>query len=180
MKVNSTGFKDLYVLEPKVFGDSRGYFMESYNKQTLLKSDIDIVFVQDNQSRSSKGVLRGLHFQRKPHAQTKLVRALSGSILDVVVDLRRSEQTFGKYFSVELSAENKKQLLVPQGFAHGFVVLSDVADVFYKCDEFYNPEADGGIHYRSVGIDWKLPDDILILSDKDKNLPSIQDAKFEF
>jgi dTDP-4-dehydrorhamnose 3,5-epimerase len=180
MNVSPTGFKGLFVLEPKVIGDSRGYFMESYNKQTFLNAGIDITFVQDNQSRSSRGVLRGLHFQRTPYAQTKLVRVLSGAVLDVVVDLRRSEPTFGKYFSVEISAENKKQVLVPKGFAHGFVVLSETAEVFYKCDEFYRPEADGGIHYKSVDIDWKLSPDQLILSEKDKNLPAIENAKFEF
>lgn len=180
MTVSPTGFAGLFVLEPRVHGDARGYFMESYNQQTLLKEGIDIVFVQDNQSRSSRGVLRGLHYQRAPHAQTKLVRVLSGTVLDVVVDLRRSEPTFGKHFAVELSAENKKQVLVPKGFAHGFLVLSETAEVFYKCDEFYNPQADGGIHYQSVKIDWQLPADKLLLSDKDKNLPSIQDAKFSF
>lgn len=180
MIVSPTGFKDLFVLEPKVLGDARGYFMESYNRQTLLKSGIDINFVQDNQSSSRKGVLRGLHFQRTPYAQSKLVRVLSGKILDVVVDLRKAEPTFGKYFSIELSSEDKKQILVPKGFAHGFLVLSETAEVFYKCDEFYNPEADGGIHYKCANIKWTLPDDMLILSDKDKNLPSLQDANFQF
>ena len=177
MNVVATRFKDLFILEPKVLGDSRGYFMESYNKQTLLKSGIDINFVQDNQSRSAKGVLRGLHFQRNPHAQTKLVRVLSGSVLDVVVDLRKKEPTFGQHFSVELTAENKKQVLVPKGFAHGFIVLSNTAEVFYKCDEFYNPDADGGIHYTSVEMDWGTD---LIISDKDKNLPHVREAKFDF
>jgi len=180
MIVSPTGFKDLVILEPKVFGDARGYFMEAYNRETFLKSGIDIDFVQDNQSRSSKGVLRGLHFQRAPHAQTKLVRVLSGSVLDVVVDLRRSEPTFKKHFSLEISAENKKQLLVPKGFAHGFVVLSETAEVLYKCDEFYHPEADGGVHCQSLSIDWKLPADMLLLSEKDRNLPTIENAKFEF
>lgn len=180
MIVSPSGFKGLVVLEPKVLGDSRGYFMESYNKQTFLNAGIDINFVQDNQSRSSRGVLRGLHFQRAPYAQTKLVRVISGAVLDVVVDLRRSEPTFGKHFAVELSAENKKQVLVPKGFAHGFVVLSEIAEVFYKCDELYNPQADGGIHYKSVPIDWTLPETMLTLSDKDRNLPTIENAKFEF
>lgn len=180
MTVSQTGFEGLYVLEPKVLGDARGYFMESYNQQTFLKSGIDINFVQDNQSSSRKGVLRGLHFQRVPYAQTKLVRALTGTILDVVVDLRRSQPTFGKHFALELSGENKKQLLVPKGFAHGFIVLSDTAEVFYKCDEFYKPEADGGIHYKSIEIDWKLPESEFNLSPKDTNLPFLKDAKFEF
>lgn len=180
MNVVSTNFKGLFILEPKVFGDSRGYFMESYNKQTLLKNGIDITFVQDNQSRSVRGVLRGLHFQRQPYAQTKLVRVLSGAILDVVVDLRRNEPTFGQQFSAELTSDNKKQLLVPKGFAHGFVVLSEIAEVFYKCDELYNPGADGGIHYTSIDADWKIPSAELLLSDKDRNLPHIHDAKFDF
>jgi dTDP-4-dehydrorhamnose 3,5-epimerase len=180
MNVLSTGFKDLFILEPKVLGDPRGYFMESYNRQTLLKAGIDINFVQDNQSSSRKGVLRGLHFQRAPHAQTKLVRVLSGTVLDVAVDLRRKEPTFGKHFSVELSAENKKQVLIPKGFAHGFLVLSDTAEVFYKCDAFYNPEADGGIYYKSANVDWQFQEDMLILSDKDRNHPSIQNANFDF
>ncbi|MEI9919603.1 MAG: dTDP-4-dehydrorhamnose 3,5-epimerase [Bacteroidota bacterium] len=177
MNVVTTPFKDLLIFEPKVLGDSRGYFMESYNKETMLKNGIDINFVQDNQSRSAKGVLRGLHFQRHPHAQTKLVRVLSGSILDVVVDLRKKEPTFGQHFSIELTAENKKQFLVPKGFAHGFLVLSETAEVFYKCDEFYRPESDGGIHYTSAGVAWG-PDPLI--SDKDKNLPHIREAKFDF
>lgn len=180
MTVTPTAFRDLYVLDPKVLGDARGYFMESYNKITLQKAGIDITFVQDNQSSSRKGVLRGLHFQNKPYAQTKLVRVLSGTILDVAVDLRKSEPTFGQHIAVELSSENKKQLLIPKGFAHGFIVLSDTAEVFYKCDEFYNPQADGGIHYQSAGIDWKLPSDMLLLSEKDSKLPPLQQAKFEF
>lgn len=180
MKVTPTGFKDLFVLEPNVLGDHRGYFMESYSRQTLKNLGIDITFVQDNQSRSVKGVLRGLHFQRAPHAQTKLVRVLAGSVLDVVVDLRRSEATFGKHFAIQISAENKKQVIVPKGFAHGFIVLSDTAEVFYKCDEYYNREADGGIHYTSADVDWGIPPDRILLSDKDKNLPSIHEAKFQF
>lgn len=180
MNVLSTGFKDLVILEPKVLGDSRGYFMESYNRQTMQQLGININFVQDNQSRSAKGVLRGLHFQRPPFAQTKLVRVLYGSVLDIVVDLRSSEPTFGKHFAVEISAENKKQVLVPKGFAHGFLVLSDIAEVFYKCDEFYNREADSGIHFSSAAINLPLPVSSLLLSDKDKNLPSMQESKFRF
>jgi len=177
MNVVDTKFEGLFVLEPKVLGDSRGYFMESYNKDTLLKHGIDITFVQDNQSSSAKGVLRGLHFQKHPHAQTKLIRVLSGSILDVVIDLRKKEPTFGQHFSVELTAENKKQLLVPKGFAHGFLVLSDKTEVFYKCDEFYRPDAEGGIHYTSVDIDWGAG---LILSEKDNALLHIRETKFDF
>lgn len=180
MNVSQTGFKDLLVIEPKIFGDERGFFMESYNRETFIKAGININFVQDNQSRSSQGVLRGLHFQRAPHAQTKLVRVLAGKVLDVVVDLRRSEPTFGKHFALELSSENKLQLLVPKGFAHGFLVLSDTADVFYKCDEFYNPQADGGVLYSSCGVDWKMSPGKFIISHKDQNLPDLQNAKFEF
>lgn len=182
MNVVATKFKDLFVLEPKVLGDARGYFMESYNRNTLLEIGIDITFVQDNQSKSSKGVLRGLHFQNAPYSQTKLIRALSGEILDVIVDLRRDEPTFGQHFSIELSADNKKQLLVPKGLAHGFVVLSDQAEVFYKCDEFYNPTADGGILYSDpeLAIDWKLMPEELILSEKDKKHPKMSEGKFYF
>lgn len=182
MNIISTEFKELFVLEPKVLGDARGYFMESFSKRTLLEAGIDINFVQDNQSSSKKGVLRGLHFQNAPHAQTKLVRVLKGSILDVVVDLRKDCPTFGKYFSVELSESNKKQLLVPKGFAHGFVVLSDQAEVFYKCDEYYNPQADGGILYNdpAIGIDWRFHPDELILSEKDKVYSTLTESKFNF
>jgi len=184
MRIVSTDFKDLYVLEPKVIGDSRGYFMESFNRRTMCESGInfDFVFVQDNQSSSKKGVLRGLHYQNAPYAQTKLVRVLSGAILDVVVDLRKEQPTFGKHFSIELSFENKMQVLVPKGFAHGFVVLSQQAEVFYKCDEYYQPMADGGIIYNDpmIGIDWKLRDEEIMLSDKDKLLPKLAGAKFNF
>jgi dTDP-4-dehydrorhamnose 3,5-epimerase len=173
MKVVETSFKDLFVLEPKVLGDSRGYFMESYSKRTLLEAGIELTFVQDNQSSSIKGVLRGLHFQKPPFAQTKLVRVLSGLILDVVVDIRKDEPTFGEYFSIELSSENKKQLLVPSGFAHGFIVLSEQAEVFYKVDEYYNAQADAGLLFNdpALNIDWKLPVQEFILSEKDKKHP---------
>jgi dTDP-4-dehydrorhamnose 3,5-epimerase len=182
MNVISTGFKDLFVLELKVLGDARGYFMESYNRKTLLAHSIDIAFVQDNQSSSRKGVLRGLHFQNAPYAQTKLVRVLSGVILDVVVDLRKDQPTFGNHFATKLSAESKKQLLVPKGFAHGFVVLSEQAEVFYKCDEYYNPQADGGILYNdpALGIDWQFKPEELILSEKDKVHPKLNEGKFNF
>ncbi len=180
MVIAPTEFRDLLVLEPKVLGDARGYFMESYNRSTLLKLGIDIVFVQDNQSSSSKGVLRGLHFQRPPFAQTKLVRVLAGRILDVVVDLRGEEATFGKHFAIELSAENKKQLLVPKGFGHGFLVLSETAEVLYKCDEYYHPEADGGIHYESAGIKWPDVGCPLVISEKDQKLPRLENLNFRF
>lgn len=178
MNVVQTSFRDLLILEPKVLGDARGYFLESYNKETLAAVGINIDFVQDNQSSSRKGVFRGLHFQRPPHAQTKLVRVLSGSIIDIVVDLRKGEPTYGKSFTLELNAENKKQLLVPKGFAHGFLVVSDMAEVFYKCDEFYKPASDAGINISSISIDIPLKD--LILSDKDKNLPFLKDLNNPF
>jgi len=182
MNVISTPFKDLVILEPKVHGDERGYFMESYNYDTLKKNGIDIKFVQDNQSKSKYGVLRGLHYQNYPYPQTKLIRVLSGTILDVVVDLRKEEKTFGQHFSIELSADNKKQLLVPRGFAHGLVVLSESAEVLYKCDEFYHPEAEGGIYFDDpkLNIDWKVAKENLILSEKDKKNALLENAVFKF
>lgn len=182
MKITATEFDDLFVLEPKVIEDERGYFMESYSQKTLEESGIEIDFVQDNQSKSKKGVLRGLHFQNAPHAQTKLVRVLSGAILDIVVDLRKNKSTFGKHFNLELTAENKKQLLVPKGFAHGFLVLSEYAEVFYKTDKFYNSKADGGINFNdpSLGLSGMLLDENLILSEKDKKLPLLAEINLNF
>lgn len=182
MKVISTPIKDLYIIEPQVFEDERGYFFEAYNKQKLLEQGIKCNFVQDNQSKSSYGVIRGLHFQKNPKAQTKLVRALEGKIFDVAVDCRKGSPDFGKWFGVELSASNKKQLLIPQGFAHGFSVLSDIAVVFYKCDEFYSPEHDAGIIYNDteLGIDWKIPPDKVILSEKDSKQPEFKNGTFNF
>lgn len=182
MKIISTEFDGLFILEPTVIGDERGFFMESYSRKTLLENGIEINFVQDNQSRSIKGVLRGLHFQKAPYAQTKLVRVLSGSIIDIVVDLRKGKPTYGKHFTLELSADNKRQLLVPKGFAHGFLVLSDYADVFYKTDEFYHKEADGGISFNdpSLGLSDIFQGESLILSEKDKNLPLLAEANFNF
>ena len=173
MKFIETGFAQLLLFEPKVFGDSRGYFFESYNEKTFAENGIKIKFIQDNQSKSSYGVIRGLHFQKSPHAQTKLVRVLSGRILDVVVDLRKNADTYGKCYAVELSAENKRQLLVPKGFAHGFSVLSETAEVLYKCDAFYNKESEGGLLYSDpeLKIDWKIPADKAIVSDKDLQQP---------
>lgn len=164
-----TELPDLLVFEPVVYGDDRGYFFEAYNERTFKQGNVDIQFVQDNQARSVYGVVRGLHFQTNPHAQTKLIRVLEGVILDVVVDLRKNSPGYGKVFSIELSAENKKQLLVPKGFAHGYSVLSQTAEVFYKCDEFYQKECEGGLAYdeESLNIDWKLPVSDMILSPKD-------------
>ena len=179
-----TGIPGLVVFEPRVFADSRGYFFESYNADTFSKENIKLNFVQDNQSRSTYGVIRGLHFQNPPHAQTKLVRAIVGTILDVAVDIRVGSPTYGKAFAIELSAENKKQLLVPAGFAHGFSVLSEIAEVMYKCDKYYNKESEGGISYNdpSLNIDWKIPADKAIVSEKDVlNKPlSAQTSNFIF
>lgn len=156
MKVTPTAFRDLVIIEPAVYSDDRGHFFESYNQQVFHKFGLDYVFVQDNQSFSTKGVLRGLHFQASPFAQTKLVRVLAGAIQDVVVDLRKGDATFGKYFSIELSAESHKQLLVPKGFAHGFLVLSDFAQVLYKTDTYYQPGAERAIRFDDpeLGIQW--------------------------
>ena len=178
-----TDFPDLLVFEPVVFGDDRGYFFESYNQNSFSRDGgVNIPFVQDNQARSVYGVVRGLHFQRNPHAQTKLIRALQGAILDVVVDLRVGSPAHGKVFSIELSAENKRQLLVPQGFAHGYSVLSDTAEVFYKCDNFYNKETEGGVAYNdpALQIDWKIPAAKMILSAKDVQHPLFADCHHNF
>jgi len=174
MKLTATPFRDLVILEPRVFEDNRGLFFESYNEQTFRNLGLNYQFVQDNQSYSTKGVLRGLHFQAPPYAQTKLVRVLSGTIQDVVVDLRKSEATFGKYFSIELSVENRKQLLVPKGFAHGFLVLSQQAEVMYKCDCLYHPSSERGLNYadEELKIDWLLKER-LVLSEKDLKLPRL-------
>ena len=179
-----TGIPGLIVFEPRVFADSRGYFYESYNADTFSKENIRLNFVQDNQSRSTYGVIRGLHFQNPPYAQAKLVRAIAGSILDVAVDIRVGSPTYGKVFTIELSAENKKQLLIPPGFAHGFSVLSEIAEVMYKCDKYYNKESEGGISYNdpALNIDWMIPADKAIVSDKDlMNKPlSAQKSNFIF
>ena len=180
MKINKTFIEDLLIIEPQLFKDDRGFFYESYNKNNLDKV-INIVFVQDNESKSDKGVIRGLHFQAPPFEQTKLVRCISGNILDVAVDLRTSSKTYGKFFSIELSSENNKQLFVPKGFAHGFQVLSETAIVNYKVDNFYNPKSDSGIIWndKDLSIDWNL-DIKPILSDKDLKLISVKDLKSPF
>lgn len=182
MPLIKTELPDLLVFEPKVFEDSRGYFFESYNANVFKEAGIDIVFVQDNQSSSAYGVIRGLHFQLNPHAQTKLVRVLSGRILDVAVDLRKGSPTFGKSFTIELSAENKRQLFVPRGFAHGFSVLSERAEVMYKCDAFYNKQSEGGIRFDDpeLNIDWQIPLEKAVVSDKDTILPGITDCETNF
>jgi dTDP-4-dehydrorhamnose 3,5-epimerase len=182
MNIVETGIDGLVVLEPKVIEDPRGYFMESYRYDVLKSKGIDIHFIQDNQSKSRKGVLRGLHYQKAPHQQTKLIRVLSGEVLDAVVDLRKSKATFGKSFTIALSAENKRQLLVPSGFAHGFLVLSETAEILYKCDEFYHPEAEGGIMYDdpALKIDWGMKKENLILSQRDLQHPTLEKAIFNF
>ena len=166
-----TDFPGLLIFEPKVFEDERGYFFESYNERLFAAEGIEIKFIQDNQAKSCYGVIRGLHYQLNPYAQTKLIRVLSGTILDVVVDIRKGSPTYGKVFTVELSAANKKQLLIPKGFAHGYSVLSETAEVFYKCDEFYNKECEGGIMYddATLNINWQIPADKAIISEKDKH-----------
>lgn len=182
MKVEKTSFEGLLVLSPSVFNDNRGYFFESYNRQSFDQLGMNFDWVQDNQSHSLFGVIRGLHFQKAPHAQTKLVRVLQGEILDVVVDLRKSQPTYGKSFSISLSSENKLQLLVPKGFAHGFSVLSETADVMYKCDAFYSKESESGILYNdpSLAIDWKLSLQDIKVSEKDLVLPVIAQADANF
>jgi dTDP-4-dehydrorhamnose 3,5-epimerase len=177
-----TTIPGLIIFEPAVFEDSRGYFYESYNERLFNENNIHIKFVQDNQSRSSYGVVRGLHFQRPPYTQSKLVRVFKGAIVDAVVDLRAGSPTFGESFSIELSEENKRQLLVPKGFAHGFSVISPFAEVMYKCDEYYNKASEGGLLYSDpqLAVDWKIPADKMIISDKDRLLPLFKDYAGEF
>jgi dTDP-4-dehydrorhamnose 3,5-epimerase len=177
-----TPIPNLLVFEPKIHEDSRGYFFESFNLQTFRAEGIEINFVQDNQSSSNYGVIRGLHYQLDPSAQIKLIRVLSGKILDVAVDIRKGSPTFGKSYSIELSAENKKQLFIPAGFAHGFSVLSEQAEVLYKCDSFYKKESEAGILYNdsSLNIDWKIPAGKEIISEKDKGLPLFAECRNNF
>ena len=180
LKFIETKLKGCFVLEPTIFLDARGYFMESFNENTFEKGTGNRVhFVQDNQSYSSKGVLRGLHYQTGEHAQAKLLRVLQGEVLDVAVDIRPESETFGQHVAVLLSAENQKQLFVPRGFAHGFVVLSETATFFYKCDNFYNKESEGGIIFNdaTINIDWQLPESELLISEKDSVLPQLKEAK---
>ena len=177
MKIESTGFEGLLVVQPEVFNDARGFFMESFNEREFKEIGIAVKFIQDNQSHSVKNVIRGLHFQKGPFAQTKLVRILYGVILDVVVDLRKNQPTFGQACITELSADNKKQILIPKGFAHGFAVLSETAGLFYKCDEYYNPKADAGLYYNDskLNIEWRVKDSEAIVSEKDKALPKLSE-----
>lgn len=173
MKVIKTDIEGVLIIEPIVFEDERGYFFESYNKEDLKKQGVDYDFIQDNQSKSCYGTIRGIHFQKGEYAQAKLVRVLEGKVLDVAVDLRKNSKTFGKYVSVELSAENRRQLMIPRGFGHGFSVLSETAVFAYKCDNVYNKASEGGLRFDdpSLGIDWKIDLNKAVLSEKDKNNP---------
>lgn len=177
---NKTEIEGVYIIEPKVFGDERGYFMETYHEEEFKKAGLNYDFVQDNQSRSHKGVLRGLHFQEH-FPQAKLVRVIQGEVFDVAVDLRKNSKTYGKWVGVILSAENKKMFMIPRGFAHGFVVLSDTAEFVYKCDELYHPEDEGGIMWNDpdVGVIWPY-DGEPQLSEKDKLHPSLKESKIKF
>jgi dTDP-4-dehydrorhamnose 3,5-epimerase len=179
MNILETGFADLKIIQPRIFADERGYFYESYNQKSWKEAGILNEFVQDNQASSTFGVLRGLHYQTGDAAQAKLVRVLQGNVLDVVVDLRTHSDTFGKVFSVELSAENQLQMLVPRGFAHGYVVLSPTAIFFYKCDNYYSKPNEGGVNYADnmLNIDWKINLSQAVISEKDKILPTFEHRK---
>jgi dTDP-4-dehydrorhamnose 3,5-epimerase len=182
MPFNTCHIPGLIIIEPAVFEDSRGYFFESYNQSLFQQNGIPGNFVQDNQSQSSYGVIRGLHFQKHPFAQSKLIRVLAGKIFDVVIDIRKGSPTFGQSFNIKLSAENKKQLFIPQGFAHGFSVLSETASVLYKCDQFYNKQSEGGIRYNDpqLNIDWKVTIDKASVSEKDMLLPLFENSIHNF
>ena len=175
MEVIRTAIEGVYVIEPKVFGDARGYFFESFSEREFKEKVGDIHFVQDNESMSKFGVMRGLHFQRPPYAQSKLVRCVKGEVIDVAVDIRKGSPTYGQHVAVRLTEENHRQFFIPQGFAHGFAVLSESAVFQYKCDNFYHPEADGGISImdESLGIDWELKMEEALLSEKDTKHPKL-------
>lgn len=178
MKITKTAIDGVVVIEPQVFEDERGYFFESYNQAKMEEAGLHYNFIQDNQSKSCYGTVRGIHFQKGEFAQAKLVRVLEGVVLDVAVDLRKNSPTFGKYVAVELSAENKKQLMIPRGFGHGFSVLSKTAVFAYKCDNVYNKASEGGIRFddADIGVDWKINPKDAILSEKDKNAPLLKDV----
>jgi dTDP-4-dehydrorhamnose 3,5-epimerase len=182
MEIVETGFEGLYIIEPTVYSDKRGYFFESYNHENYLKAGISFTPVQDNESRSSKGVIRGLHYQLKPHDQAKLIRVVTGRIFDVALDLRRDKPTYGKWFGVELDSESKHQLFIPRGFAHGFSVLSDVAIILYKVDSVYNKLAERGILLSDpyLAIEWKTGDIVPVISEKDQNNPAFKKADNNF
>jgi dTDP-4-dehydrorhamnose 3,5-epimerase len=182
MQIFKTPIEGLLVIEPKVFHDARGYFVETYNEQRYREAGVDAVFVQDNKSSSTYGVVRGLHFQRPPYTQAKLVSCAEGRVLDVAVDLRKDSPTYGQHFAVELDADSQRQFYIPRGFAHGFSVLSERAVFTYKCDNLYHPEADGGILLTdaALGIDWRVPADQMILSEKDKKHPTLNELDNPF
>lgn len=182
MKVIKTDIEDVIIIEPEVFGDARGYFFESYSQKKFNEQVRDIKFVQDNESKSKYGVLRGLHFQKGRYAQSKLVRVVKGRVLDVAVDIRKGSPTFGQYVAVELSEDNHRQLFVPRGFAHGFSVLSEEAIFQYKCDNLYAPHAEGAIAWNDpeIGIEWRLPKEDILLSVKDSDHPMLKDSEYLF
>jgi dTDP-4-dehydrorhamnose 3,5-epimerase len=182
MEIKETGLAGLLIIQPRIFKDSRGYFFESFNQNNFLHSGITFLPVQDNESKSSKGVIRGLHYQLNPQAQAKLIRVVEGIIYDVAVDLRKKSLTFGKWFGIELDSESKKQLLIPRGFAHGFSVLSNIAVIQYKCDNIYNQQLERGIDLKDdvLKIDWKLGDITPIISDKDLKNPDFRSAEMNF
>jgi len=182
MEIIETPIKDLVIIKPRVFADARGFFFESYNEAAYKAANINIHFCQDNQSKSSYGVIRGLHYQLLPQSQTKLVSVVQGAVWDVAVDLRKNSPTFGQWYGVELTEENHLQFLIPQGFAHGFSVLSETAVFTYKCDDFYSPKLERGIMYNdpALAIDWKIPADKAIISDKDTKHPLLKDAELNF
>ena len=182
MEVINTKINGVYIIEPRIFEDARGYFFESFSQREFDEKVAPITFVQDNESKSSYGVMRGLHFQRPPFTQSKLVRCVKGAVLDVVVDIRKGSSTYGHHVAVELTEENHRQFFIPKGFAHGFAVLSETAVFQYKCDEFYHPEADDGINILddSLGIDWRIPTDKAILSEKDTKHPLLKDFDSPF
>lgn len=182
MNIIKTEIEGVVIIEPRIFTDARGYFFESFSERDFCKEVREVKFVQDNESKSSYGVMRGLHFQRPPFTQSKLVRVIKGAVLDVAVDIRKGSPTYGKHVAVELTEDNHRQFFVPRGFAHGFAVLSDEAIFQYKCDNFYAPQADGGISIldESLGIDWRIPMDKAILSEKDTKHPLLKDFDSPF
>lgn len=182
MKIIETPIQGLLIIEPRIFEDARGYFFESFSQREFEEKIGRVVFVQDNESKSSYGVMRGLHFQRPPYTQSKLVRCVKGAVLDVAVDIRKGSPTYGQHVAVELTEDNHRQFFISKGFAHGFAVLSETAVFQYKCDDFYHPEADGGISIldNSLGIDWRIPTDKAILSEKDTKHPLLKDFNSPF
>jgi dTDP-4-dehydrorhamnose 3,5-epimerase len=182
MKIIETGFKGLVIIKPKIFSDQRGYFFESFNQEILNSAGSSFIPVQDNESKSSKGVIRGLHYQLMPYAQAKMIRVVEGKIFDVALDLRRSSRTFGKWFGIDLDSDTKHLILIPRGFAHGFSVLSDIAIIQYKCDNVYNSEYERGIFLNDPALDinWKTGSNIQVISDKDSKQPLFANAEYNF